>query len=237
MATFLREIMNPELVAFPESARPDEALERLLALEITAAPVIDADRRPIGVTSIRDLLRDARTRPPMSAPALAVSANMLVEDAAQVLAESGRHHLVVVGSDGRLAGFVTSLDLLRALVGLPPRFPATFPHRDEKLGVAWTDTMPFDASHVAAAPEEAGVLVLSVGGVARTEQDLRVEEAASLRTRLRELRELPLGDGSALARALQRTDLRFRCARTDDPALRAHVVRELRERIERAPVA
>lgn len=235
MAMTVREIMNPELFTLSETMRADDALDALLELEITAAPVVDADRRPLGVATLRDLVLD-RIKPPECAPALAVDANLDVEEAARMMAETGHHHLVVVGSDGRATGMVSSYDLMRALVGLPPKFPATFPHRDSNLDVTWTDPAPLDGEHASSAPRGPGVIVLSTGGKNRRETDLWAESAVAIRARLVDLLELPKSADSAVAHVLARGDIRFRCATIDDYTHRARVAERLRERIARVPV-
>lgn len=234
MAVTVREIMNPELLTLRENMRADDALDVLLELEITAAPVVDEERRPVGVATLRDLLLDG-IRPWVTTPALSVSSSLGIEDAARMMAESERHHLVIVGSDGRVTGLVSSYDLMRALVGLPPKFPKTFPHRDTDLDVTWTDRFLFDVEHVPDVPRDAGVIVFSAGGAGRREADLRVEEAPSLRVRVCELLEVPQGEESVLGRLLARKDLRFRCSVIADPTRRSRVVRRIEERIARAP--
>jgi CBS domain-containing protein len=235
MARFVREIMNPELFAIRPDVHSADVLDAILEFGITAVPVLDDERRPIGVTSLRDLIREGGA-PRISTPALSVAVDASVEDAARILAESGHHHLVVVGSDGRAVGMVSSLDLLRAALGLPAKYPSAFPHYDAVMGVSWSDMAPFDAEHVEAAPRDPGVFVLSMGGIRRPESDLWVEPAPALRTRLVELLGLPEGDVPGLARILARRDLRFRYATVADSALRESVARRLRARIEGAPL-
>lgn len=235
MARVVREIMNAELFTVRPDARADHALEAILEFGINALPVIDDERRPVGVTALRDLVRAGR-EPRYSTPARSVSLDTPIEEAARVMAESGHHHLVVVASDGRAAGMVSSVDLLRALVGLPAKHPSTFPHRDPELGVSWSDASVLDDEHVDVGPEGGGVLVLSIGGVGRTETDVWVEDCAALRTRLVELLEIPQDDTPALARILQRRDLRFRCAVVADASLRGSIAQTLRARIGRAPL-
>ncbi len=233
MGRYVRDIMNPELFALPQGAKRDEALAAILGFGITAAPVVDDAGRPIGITSMRDLVEDGRTQ--VSTPAVSIPANASIDEAAQLMAESGHHHLVVVGSDGRVVGIVSSLDIVRALVGLPPKRPAAFPHRDPELGVAWTDAAVLDAPHATSAPEGPGVLVISAGGVRRAEIDLWAEPVANLRARVTDLVELPQ-DEPLLARILTRRDLRFRCAAVADARTRDSVAARLRARIEAAPL-
>ena len=82
--------------------------------------------RPVGVVSLRDLLRDD---PPHHAtsPAFSIVATTTVEAAARALAETDYHHLVVVDEkSGRAVGMISSVDLLRALLDMAPRHPGAF---------------------------------------------------------------------------------------------------------------
>jgi CBS domain-containing protein len=235
MARCVREIMNSELFSVDVDANRKAVLDALLEFGVTAVPVLDEGRRPVGMTTIRDIVDE--TRPfTISRPAKTVSMKASVDDAARMMLEAGTHHLVVVGSDGRAAGMVSSLDLLRALLGAPPAHPATFPHHDTELDVFWTDARTFDADSAATAPAGPGVLVISAGGVGRMESDLWVEPSASIRARLVDMLELPQDDALALKRILARRDLRFRCTEVADPRRRETVVRRLRERLEAAPL-
>ena len=122
--TTVREIMSRDLVYVTRGARASLALPQILRFGITAVPVLDDEHRPIGVVSLRDLVGDADIDAAMTRPARSISVGSTVEDAARMLAESEYHHVVVVGTDGRAVGIVSSVDLLRAMVGLPPRHPA-----------------------------------------------------------------------------------------------------------------
>ena len=233
MARYVREIINPEFFAVEADSRGADVLEWLLEFGITAVPVVDDHGRPIGVTSLRDLVQKKPV--PISAPALTVGGSETVEDAARILAESGRHHLVVVGGDGRAIGMVSSLDLLRAVMGMPPAFPATFPHFDGRLGVRWSNIARLDPQHVGAVDPGPGLIVLSIGGAGQSEADLWVESTEGLRARLVELLEIPQSGTPALARLLAQRGVRFRVAPVADGVLREKVLRRLRERIDTAP--
>jgi CBS domain-containing protein len=147
------------------------------------------------------------------------------------MAENDLHHLVVLDDDGRACGMVSSLDLVRALVGLPPAHPATFPHRDPVFDVTWTDPRALDRESAASAPVDPGVLVLSAGGASRVETDVWAESTAALRARIAELVELPHADTPALARVLGLHGLRFRCAAVADPSRRDVIATTLQRRI------
>jgi CBS domain-containing protein len=232
MARYIREIMNRELLSVGPYTDRHAVLDLILARGVTAVPVLDEEQRPIGVTSLRDIVDDSRPGK-VSTPARTVAMNALVEDAGRTMLDAGTHHLVVVGSDGRAVGIVSSLDLVRALLGSPPAHPPTFPHRDRALDVAWSDPLPFDAEHVMCAPREAGVLLLSAGGVGRTETDIWVDSSEALRARLADLIARPQDD-PALEDARKRRDLRFRCAVVDDARHRDEVLRRIRARLDGA---
>lgn len=247
MASFVREIMNPEVFTVTADSRAKDVLEALLEYGVTAAPVVDDARRPIGVTSLRDLLRDEGNQSHISAPAITVGIDAKVDDAARVMAENGLHHLIAVGADGRVAGMVSSLDVVRAMVGFPVQHPATFPHLDTTLGgvvLSWSDPLPLAPEHLRAVPSTPGVLVLSQGGVKRVEHDVWAEPCNVLRTRLVELLETPQDD-PRLAKLLQKQPsskskppdvLRFRFAEVADPHERTSIARRICDRIQAMPL-
>lgn len=88
-----------------------------------------------GVVSDADLLRAARTddldvqasRAIAAAPVLTVTTGQELAHAAQVMAEHGIAHLIVVDPlSARPVGVLSSLDVSRALAGFPERHPAVF---------------------------------------------------------------------------------------------------------------
>ncbi len=243
MARFIREIMNPELFSVTSDAKAESVLDAILELGITAVPVLDEHRRPIGVTSIRDLVRKDKVSH-ISTPALAVSMNALIEDASRMMVDKNTHHLVVVGSDGCAVGMVSSLDLLRASLGVPMSYPPKFPHLDPDLDVAWSDRRLFELDQIKNhAPKSPGVIVLSISEPKHPDHDAWAEETPSIAARLLEMREMQArmrdgtGDNDPLWRTLARREhVQFRCAVVLEPAARERIVRRVRERIEHAPL-
>src|SRR5262245_20400224 len=59
------DLMTPQVVSVPENALLREAVAALIDKNISAAPVIDAAGRPIGVLSRSDLLVHDRETPEM----------------------------------------------------------------------------------------------------------------------------------------------------------------------------
>lgn len=121
----VRDVMNAKLLYIGESDRVSLARRHILEFGVTAVPVLDEAHRPVGVVSLRDLARDADDVQP-SSTVTTVRDTDSVEDGARKLAETDFHHLVVVDEKGLAVGMVSSVDFLRALLGLEPRHPKAF---------------------------------------------------------------------------------------------------------------
>jgi CBS domain-containing protein len=126
----VRDIMSRDLVYVTVEARASLALPQILRFGITAVPVLDPQHRPIGIVSLRDLVAGAELEAAMTTPARVISQDATIEEAARALAAADIHHFVVVGTDGRAVGMVSSLDLLRSVLDLPVRHPAAL--REDK---------------------------------------------------------------------------------------------------------
>jgi len=224
--TRVGDIMNRELFQFRLDDDLAKAPRYLLAFGITAAPVLDAGGAPLGVLSLRDCFDEKPSATTvgerMTRPAVTVSASATVEATARILAEGQLQHLVVVDAAGKAAGMVSTVDVLRALVGLPPRHPDAFPHDDRATGLTWTDDTPLEIERVEVAPEGPGVLLLvdcRAGGP-------RVrwgEWTHELRTRLVDLISLPQKEAQ-LSAILDAGPICFRAALLrDGPARDAAV--------------
>jgi CBS domain len=236
MARTVQEIMNRELL----SVRPDLPVAELRGLlrsfGVGAVPVVDEGRRPLGVVSVRDMLEgEGLARDRMTQPAICVGSSSTIEDAARHLAQTEMHHLVVVDGAGAPAGMLSTLDLLRDLLGMPARHPGAFPHWDETTGVSWTDDWTLDEGSPGRAPEGPGVFALVRGAPGERDEIVWVEDCADTRARLSELREPSAKQEPALTRVLALRGLRFRAASVRNEETRARVVALLRERLDHAP--
>lgn len=190
MAKTVAEIMNPELFTVSEQEPVGRVREYLLALGITAAPVVDAEGRPRGFVSLRDLSRapkDQHVHVPMSAPADTIARTATIEAAGRQMSEHDRHHLVCTDEDGRAVGFVGSLDVVRGLLGQPIRHPGAFPHYDFSTGLSWSDERWLRLDELEDAPDGPGVFALVSGQAGRPDRVVWSEACENVRTRLTEL--------------------------------------------------
>jgi CBS domain-containing protein len=190
------------------------------------------------MVSWRDLVGDRAGRTAgerMTRPPATVAAEGSITTAARRLARTGYHRLIVVDASGRAVGVVSSLDVVRGLMGLPTPHPASFPHLDPETGLAWTDDVPLDMDERGAAPDGPGVLVILHGGAGTPERVIWAESAPSVRRRLEEL--LTTTPPPLLGAWLARGGLRFRAACGATEAERAATVAAVLRRAAAMPVS
>jgi CBS domain-containing protein len=142
MSRTVRDVMTMEVLTAGEDDRVKEVARWLAAGNVSALPVLDRDRRVVGVVSEADLLlragrpdehgimdvldpqrkaRRARARGRtasqiMTSPAITIHPEAPVREAAQVMTERAVKRLPVVDEDGRLVGIVSRADLIRMFV-------------------------------------------------------------------------------------------------------------------------
>ncbi|GIE29705.1 hypothetical protein Ait01nite_027500 [Actinoplanes italicus] len=132
------DVMTADVVSAGPGTPYRDVVDLLIGRRINAVPVVDGDRRVIGVVSESDLLRKiefvgegeprwferrrreqhhkaaARTAGElMTAPAITLTPGAGIRTAARLLDESGVKQLPVVDYLGRLVGIVTRSDLLK----------------------------------------------------------------------------------------------------------------------------
>jgi CBS domain-containing protein len=138
--TLVRNVMTPGVVAAHEQATFKEIVQSLARNRIGSVPVIDDNRKVVGVVSESDLLthlvvgrpspvggphrigagRDRRRKEVaetaadlMTSPAVTISADATVAEAARLTAKARVHRLPVVDGMGELLGIVSRSDLLK----------------------------------------------------------------------------------------------------------------------------
>jgi CBS-domain-containing membrane protein len=138
--TTVREIMTSGVVAAHEQATFKEIVHSLARNRISSVPVIDDDRKVLGVVSESDLLahvvphgpspvaasrrigaaRELRRKAQagtaaelMTSPAVTIHPDASVADAARLAAKARVRRLPVVDADGMLVGIVSRGDLLK----------------------------------------------------------------------------------------------------------------------------
>ena len=134
------DVMTTEVVTADPLDGFKEVAERLYQSGVSALPVIDQNRRVLGVVSEGDLLvkeggnhkgsllHPNRTRrltskaeatvaaEAMTEPAVTITADATVAEAARVMHKKGLKRLPVVDSDGRLRGIVSRHDVIKVFV-------------------------------------------------------------------------------------------------------------------------
>ncbi|HEX8794397.1 MAG TPA: CBS domain-containing protein [Polyangiaceae bacterium] len=123
----VRDIMEPNVFWLTGDAPLDRAAEMLAERQIGGAPVCDATGRIVGIFSKTDLAEHYGcanvgrvVRDVMTPEAICVKPDDPIERAVELMAFEGVHRLLVVEGD-RLAGILTSMDVLRELAGFPRR--------------------------------------------------------------------------------------------------------------------
>ena len=164
LATPLTRLVRQAPVTVAPALPIGEALQLLEARRIGSLPVVDAERRPLGIFTRQDVIGrvvlarrplDAPIGEVMSAPVISLASDASAGDAAMAMARHGIRHVVVTDAEGRVAGVVSERDLF-ALQRLSVR----------ELTSAILRAPDIDALRVAAADIRALSHVLVAQGVA-----------------------------------------------------------------------
>lgn len=226
MSDSVDSVMNHEVYTVRPHEPSGEVLGMILTLGITAAPVVDEHAVPLGLVSLRNLSRARRDEPVskhMTTPAATVSRSVSVEQAGREMGQLGYHHLVVIDEQGGVCGFLSSLDVIRGLVGLPASHPPAFPHQEPESGMSWTPTLPLTLANIErVAPTAPGMLVLT--NIEASDQVLWAEASKDVSARLRAFVAGEHNLPSPVSERLRNDELGFRCAsflgsETDGPSV------------------
>lgn len=136
----VRDVMTVNVAAVGQSATLKQVAQLMVEREISGVPVINSERRVVGVISEADIIVKAASRPEsagvlgrffapeaadprhlaattagqaMTAPAVTIDADQSVAEAARLMVEHKVNRLPVL-VDGKLAGIVSRADIVRA---------------------------------------------------------------------------------------------------------------------------
>ncbi|MBX7077863.1 MAG: CBS domain-containing protein [Nannocystaceae bacterium] len=217
MAVAVSEIMNHEVFSVRAGDQATKVMQHLMALGITGAPVLEADGRPVGFVSLRDLVgapESAHVLSRMSAPVESVVEHASIREVAERMSETARQHLVVVDAHGHAVGVVSTLDVIRGLIGRPAPHPEAFPHFDPRTGVSWSNDAQLSFAAVESAPAGPGLFVLIDAQPGHANRIVWSEGTDNLHVRLRDLLATPASAPPHLVDAAVSGRLWFRWAST-----------------------
>lgn len=134
----VRDVMNTHVYSCTIDQRASDAMRLMVQFDIGCVPVIDAQRRPLGMVTDRDIARAAcqTNRPPQLIDVRsAMSRGVFSCDARDELSEAERtmhdhqvHRLVVIAHDGTLCGVLSLTDIALAAETSPLRVRGELEH-------------------------------------------------------------------------------------------------------------
>jgi CBS domain-containing protein len=124
----VKDYMTSNLVLFQPDMGVYEAIRKLLDHKITGAPVVDGHGKVLGAFSEVDCLKIAsnatyyegmagKVSEYMTTDVTTVDADTSILEAADLFSQSTLRHFPVL-EDGKLAGVVSRVDILRALLSI-----------------------------------------------------------------------------------------------------------------------
>ncbi|WP_417910718.1 CBS domain-containing protein [Candidatus Electronema sp. PJ] len=175
--TTIKEVVARGLITLKPTDSVHAALEQMHQHNISCVPVADAEGRPVGILTERDVVRlslrrvdfyHTRLQQVMSQPVCAVSEQAVLPDVVEILRMQQIRRLVIVDQDGRLTGLITETDLLKGLQSRYSRLLREIIHEQERqLRQAWRalDDQSVLRSLLESAPDT---------GIAATDLNLRI---------------------------------------------------------------
>ncbi len=118
-STPVRDVMAQTVICVSPDLPALDVARLLVAHHISGVPVVDPEGTPLGIVSKSDLLRDLdaaqKAADVMTPLALGIDEGATIGRAAALMAYEGVHRLLVLSTDGRIVGIVSSLDVMRWL--------------------------------------------------------------------------------------------------------------------------
>jgi CBS domain-containing protein len=136
--SLVADVMSRQPITLPDSATVLQAWQRLTDRGVGQAPVLNGEGHLVGLLTRADLLQPQQLSDPvrhaqawqtllarpvtdiMASPVPSVSPESDIRRVAQVLLDTGLPGLPVVDEQGRVSGFISRSDILRAVVTDPP---------------------------------------------------------------------------------------------------------------------
>ena len=121
----VRDIMTESVLTLTKDTPLTEAATTLSNMGVSGAPVCDESGHPIGVFSKSDIVsklgdgtppRELTVGSIMADRVFSVRPSDPLKTAVWLMVFESVHRLMVVGDDGKLAGIVTPMDVLKAIV-------------------------------------------------------------------------------------------------------------------------
>ncbi|MGI9018113.1 MAG: IMP dehydrogenase [Euzebya sp.] len=153
-------------ISDPITLSPDDPVQRSFDLmtryRVSGFPVVDGDRRMVGIVTNRDLRNDAEPNKPvrdyMTSTSLVTAAPGTTLDQARIAMQDARvEKLPIVDADGRLTGMFTFKDIEKVR-----RYPSSAKDESGRLLVAAAIGVSGDADERADALVRAGVDLLAI---------------------------------------------------------------------------
>lgn len=114
--TPLRDIMTADVWCACDDLPLVKLRDMLVDRQFSGVPVVDSAGRCVGVVSVADLARakesDARVRDVMARLTFVLPDSASISQAAALMALEHIHRIPIVTDDGRVAGIVSSIDIL-----------------------------------------------------------------------------------------------------------------------------
>jgi CBS domain-containing membrane protein len=122
------DVMARDIVSVMPSTPAQEAWQRLIDHAVKALPVVDQQRRVLGIVTLHDFFLGHDLVPGAAGNAAWLVADIMTKDVLtasprqelvdlmSAFSDGGRHHLPVVDGERRLVGMVTQSDMVAALL-------------------------------------------------------------------------------------------------------------------------
>lgn len=137
----VRQVMTDSVVAVPYDSTVDHAISLLIRHRVSGLPVVDQDRRIVGVLSERDLLglllepdlADAPVLDFATQEVMCVRPDDLLVDVVDIFRSMHIRRLPVVDEERRLVGLVSRHDLIRFIREVRVSVSGVLARRHEEL--------------------------------------------------------------------------------------------------------